>query len=116
MDHSKHQLFTSGITVEPLMLTFRKHCLGEVSPSLKGCCWYVKAINKFSWKEWIYVFLSLSVHVVNVCLCWSVGNGVSVYETFKQGLVFSTVEQQVVYQFHDECFIDVLAVPMLMSS
>lgn len=38
--------------------------------------------------------LSLCVRVVNVCVCWSVGNGVSVNETLK--LLCSDFRQQVV--------------------
>lgn len=43
--------------------------------------------------------LSLCVRVVNVCVCWSVGNGVSVNETLKQrrvSLLWSDFRQQVV--------------------
>lgn len=52
IDHSKHQLFASAITEEPLMLTFSKYWLGEVDPRPKGCCQYVKGINKFYMCMW----------------------------------------------------------------
>lgn len=32
IDHRKYQLFTSGFTIEPLMLTFKKYWLGDVDP------------------------------------------------------------------------------------
>ncbi len=35
----------------------------------------------------------VSVSMLNVCVWWSSGNGVSVYKTVKQGLVLPALEQ-----------------------
>lgn len=77
IDHSKHQLFPP--VVLPKSLSRRplgSVWSGDADTRLKGYCVYVKAINKFSWEGWSYVFLSLCVRAVNVCVRWTAGNGV----------------------------------------
>lgn len=68
-------------------MTFREHWSGEADTRLKDYCLVVKAINTFSWEEWIYEGSCCECLCVLYCREWRE------CETFKQGRVLSTVER-----------------------
>lgn len=86
---------SSGITEEPLTLTFIKLGLREAYVRLEGYCLYVKAINKFYWEGQIYVCSSLCVWMFVCAWVWRIVCVRDIKTSYWCSLLWNNFHQQV---------------------